>query len=71
MPLQVFTNVEFRGHYPAGVAAVVVAANREAAAQLLEADLAVRGLAQTVPAMDMHQLPLHEPCIWILRDGDY
>lgn len=46
--LNVYTCNNFRGHYPVGSAAVVVAADHEHGANLLEQLLTAQGLSQIV-----------------------
>lgn len=70
--MRVYTCNDFKGHYPVGRAAVVVAPNRKRAAFLLEQALEKEGLKQTIDPMKLIILPTNrtETCI-ILANGDY
>lgn len=69
--MKVFINANFRGHYPVGSAAVVVANNAQEAAQQLEEALARQGLAQSIDPKRMIRLPTNTPTVSILVDGNY
>jgi hypothetical protein len=69
--MKVFTNTEFSGHWPVGTAAVVVAADADAAAFLLEKQLAKQGLSQKIKATEMVEIDLTTQGVTVLRDGDY
>lgn len=70
--MRVYTCDSFKGHYPVGAAAVVVATNRKRAAFLLEQALEKEGLKQTIDPMQLNVLPTNrtETCI-ILVNGNY
>lgn len=69
--MPVFTCKNFKGHNPVGVGAVVVAANRVEAAQLLSAALTNRGLAQSVEPDQMIWVDSFVKGVTILTDGEY
>lgn len=69
--MKVFTNTHFRGHYPVGTAAVVVAETVEHAAELLEKQLKAIGLPQHVLVEHMNELDTSSASVRVLRDGDY
>ena len=69
--MKIFTNREFKGHYPVGAAAVVVAEDSRSAAEALSARLYRVGLAQTVRAADMIELETDHSLVRILCDGNY
>jgi len=73
--MNVYTCTSFKGHYPVGTAAVVVATDQEHAASLLEQLLAENRLSQKIPlgeirffcAADEHAGPNAR----LLNDGEY
>jgi hypothetical protein len=69
--MNVYTCNTFRGHWPVGSAAVVVAQSAEMAAESLEIYLSNNGLAQTIKTEDMERLSTYVPTIRILNDGNY
>ena len=75
--MKVFTCDDFKGHYPVGTAAVVVAENIVEARKLLDAELARLGLAQdhghpSRPySFSLTQLHTSKPTVIILCDGNY
>ena len=69
--MNVYTCTSFRGHWPVGVSAIVVASDVEEAAQLLSADLASQGLAQEITADRLEILDTNSPGVLVLNDGDY
>jgi hypothetical protein len=69
--LRVFYCTSFKGFYPVGVSLIVAAATRAKAKKLAEAELAQRGLEQTLDIEDLNEfVPIVENC-QILQDGDY
>lgn len=68
--MKVFYNREFRGHYPVGTSAVVIAADAEMAAYMLGEELAAEGLPQQIPSSDMIELEM-KPQVVVLQNGDY
>jgi hypothetical protein len=70
--LRVFTCNNFRGHWPVGTAAVVVARNKEEALSLLLAALEQDGLSnQKDIELRLDQLFLTAPQAYILNNGEY
>ncbi|CUR70308.1 hypothetical protein [Achromobacter xylosoxidans] len=69
--MPVYINTDFRGHWPVGTAAVVVADTPDRAAKLLEKALDERGLVQVIPPV--HMVPISHTCesVAILCDGNY
>lgn len=61
----------FKGHWPVGVAAVIVADNQIHAAQLLENVLAEVGLKQDINKSQLAEIDLTQHGAYILNDGDY
>lgn len=69
---QVFTNTTFKGMYPTGTAAVVVADTNVDAAALLNLELKELGLeGSKVRPEDMVMVQTYQPKAIILCDGDY
>ncbi len=68
--LRVWTCNEFRGHWPVGAAAVVVAGTRDEAEALLLDRLRAEGLPQD-EHLDMQAVPMQDGIVRILCDGDY
>ena len=70
--LSVFTCTDHRGHWPVGVASVVVASDEAQARRLLDQELKRRGLA---PALNerytLQRVDLEAPAALVLHDGDY
>lgn len=69
-PLKVFYNRNFKGHWPVGTSAIVIAANHEEAAQALEKELLDHGLGQVVPPNDMIEMEM-KPQAFIVQNGNY
>ena len=67
--MKVWTCNDFKGHWPVGAAAVVVAPSREEAKRLLLAELDANGLHQKAD-IDLQAVPL-VPLVRILFDGNY
>lgn len=63
-----YTHNDFRGRWPVGTAAVVMAETPELAATALEVELTSCGLKQDINPEDMQLL---EQGVRILCDGDY
>ena len=68
--MKFYTNNVFRGHYPVGTAAVVVAKSEEQAAELLNMALRDVGLEPTADPEDMEWVDIY-PQVKILCDGGY
>lgn len=68
--MNVYTCVDHDGHYPVGVASVVVAATEEEATAVLAAALDKHGLVGSRP-FTLRRINISEPRAFILQDGDY
>jgi hypothetical protein len=69
--MKVFTNRTFKGLWPVGTAAVVVADTQEEAAKMLEKELNLIGLRQTIDIESMVEVDTSNQLIIILNDGNY
>lgn len=69
--MKVWTCNKFKGHWPVGSAAVVVAKDQEQARQLLAKQLALYGLKQEVTPEMLDPLPVCYPMALVLNDGNY
>lgn len=69
--LKLFTCTEFEGHYPVGVAAVVLAVDETQAAAMLEEVLCITGLPQAILPTQLEEVSLLKPSVQILCNGDY
>lgn len=72
--MKVFTSTSFRGHYPVGTAAVIVAADEvDALTQLIDACAAadIPQNAEDVREIDVLELDMSRPSVAILRNGNY
>jgi len=70
--MKVFTYTSFTGHYPVGVAAVVIAEDAEEAADNLNFKLKAAGLKGDARPVDMEPFPTDcRESIRILNDGNY
>lgn len=69
--MKVWTNTKFEGHYPVGVAAVVVADTDMQAAEVLNQKLLAHGLKATAKAEQFERLPTTHQMAVVLCDGDY
>lgn len=69
--MKVFTCNSFRGHYPVGTAAVVVADDKHSAAKLLEDSLMASGLAQKITSAMVEEVDADLRQVIILSNGDY
>lgn len=68
--MKVFTSRDFKGHWPVGTAAVIVAENEQEAAELLTEVAAMRGL-EIGDDFTLQEVPITQTQAIILRDGDY
>lgn len=68
--MNVYICQDHEGHWPVGVASVVVAEDEKAARQLLVDRLADHGIKQTEP-FRLWPINLTEPGAFVLCDGDY
>jgi hypothetical protein len=69
--VKVFTNNNFKGHWPVGTSAVVVAPDAEHAAIDLQRKLETLGLSQEVSPQEMVEIDTEIPNVFILADGNY
>jgi len=69
--MNVYTCTKFKGFYPVGTAAVVVAKTARSAAALLNYGLAELGLDPTAKQEDMVLINTDEPKVVMLCDGNY
>lgn len=66
--MQVYTTVDFTGHYPVGVSAVIVAENEEQARKLIEDELREHGLKFDGT---LRRINSTAPRAFVLQNGDY
>jgi hypothetical protein len=72
IPLFVWTCTDHDGHWPVGVASVIVANKEEEARALLDAELELRGLLGHVQKpYALKRLDITTPIARILNDGNY
>lgn len=70
--MKAFTCTKFTGHYPVGVAAVVIAEDQEDAADMLNSKLISYHLVGDAKPEDMIQFPANEmESVRVLCDGEY
>ena len=70
--MKVWMHNKFRGHYPVGTAAVVIAADRENAVTYLQMALGEADLPeQEIDPADFMELTFTDGSYYILNDGDY
>ena len=69
--MKVFWSTDFRGFYPVGTAAVVVARNEDEARRLLRQKILDHGLPDPFDEFTVTELDISSPKAVILRDGDY
>jgi hypothetical protein len=69
MSLKVFTCTDHKGHWPVGVASVVIAANETEARRLLDIALLEEGL--DVDEYSLREIPANEPRAVVLNNGEY
>ena len=70
MALRVFTCTDHAGHYPVGVASVVVASSEAEARELLDAELREHGLNPD-EGYSLREINPEKPKAFVLLDGDY
>jgi len=68
--LKVFVSTDFKGHYPVGTCALIVAEDESAARILLDKELASRKLPQT-EEYRITEVQTDVPVAEILLDGNY
>lgn len=71
--MRVWTNTTFKGLWPVGTSAVVVAPSARVAAELLNAELLARSLPQDEPvkAKDMKEVDTSTRQVIVLQFGNY
>lgn len=71
--MKVFANIAFKGRYPVGTSAIIIAESEKHAVELLSDELFRRGLDQNIPIReaDMIEIDVVNPMASILNDGDY
>jgi len=70
--VNVYTCTNFKGHWPVGTAAVVVATDSLEAASILNNELREKhSLPGNARSFDMIELNTSEPLAVVLNDGDY
>lgn len=68
--MKIWTNNSFKGFYPVGTAAVIVAESKKKAVNYLDKALKEIGLEKSCPD-DMKELLIVEGNVQILHDGNY
>ncbi len=68
--MKVWSHNKFKGHWPVGTAAVVVAETREEAGFILNEELDRRGLRFCDPDQ-FEEIPFEAGTVRVLCDGDY
>lgn len=68
--MRVYTCTDFRGHYPVGASALVLAGNKGQARKILLEKLKEIGLEQKEP-ISLVEIPQDKQSVHILQDGDY
>lgn len=69
--MDIFTHTRFTGHWPVGVAAVVVATSAQQALEILNAELGKLDLPADAKIEDLQCVDVHSARAIILNDGDY
>lgn len=69
--MDVFVCDDHAGHWPVGVASVIVANDEAEARGLLVAELKRHGLDGTKPPFTLRKLNTSAPRAFVIRDGDY
>lgn len=71
--MKVFTSTSFKGHWPVGVSAIIVARNKARALELLNYALEAAGLQQdnVLTAKDLDEVKTDVESCEILQDGNY
>jgi hypothetical protein len=68
--MKVFTCDDHAGHYPVGVASVIVAIDEASAVELLTEELYSQGLDPTL-GFTLQELDLRVPKALVINNGDY
>jgi hypothetical protein len=69
--MKVFTISGFKGHWPVGTMAIVVAETVDEAAAILAAELTSRGLMDHPSAIDFSEIDTTTAGVKAIKDGDY
>lgn len=69
--MKVWTNNKFKGYYPVGTAAVVVAKTADMATLMLNDELEKEGLPRSAKEEDFVIMPTSKSSVRILADGNY
>lgn len=69
--VKLFTCTDHDGHWPVGVASIVLADNEMQAGMMLAHELLKKGLDPVKPAFTLTEVDMSQPCAIILNDGDY
>lgn len=70
--MRVFYSNNFRGHYPVGTSAVIVARDKDEAHVLLTSKLIGMGLPpRPDDNITIHEVPTDCTSVTVLQDGDY
>ena len=69
--LKIWTNTGFTGHYPVGVAAVIIATDAKHATKLLNEHLKSIGLPGDAKESGMRAIIATDARVIILNNGDY
>ena len=67
--MKVFYSVDFKGHWPVGTAALVIAKDAARARRLMGDELYRQGLP--IDPFSLKELDTSSPSVIILNDGDY
>lgn len=68
--LEVFVSDDFKGHWPVGTSAVIVARDEDQARELLQAELIAHGLGGH-DAFTVRKIQTERPQAFVLQDGEY
>lgn len=69
--MRVFYSNDFRGHWPVGTAAVIVARNLDEAYTLMLSKLIGMGLGKDQSDFTVHEVATDATGVIVLQDGDY
>lgn len=69
--LKVFVSNDFKGFYPVGTSAVIVAESYEQARELLIAEMQAKGLKDSVHLFTLVEVDANNSHAIILQDGNY
>ena len=69
--MRVFYTNDFRGHYPVGTSAVIVARNLGEAYVLMTSQLIAMGLGTDNSDFTITELPTDSTRVVVLNDGEY